>query len=339
MANAFLLLAVVLAIIVFSARLIYFSSQSATRQSALNSTPQNATNSTPITVNVAYAYGVGGLPFWVAEDEGYFRQANITVVGTSYQATSTLTATVLAGKADMGFPTSPGDIFAIDAKQPGTFKVFMLGSVTLGTNSTGILVGKNSTYASVSDLKGKRIGIYPGLTGFTSSHLILGKYFNSSNATYVTVMPINIASALAANQVDAIWAVQPFFNLAVKNGIARELPNSTEAETVMNPYPMTAYGFSSAFVSQHPKVASKIAGIMTRAAEYIKANPESSLRILASHMNATVESLQNGDGKTVWMNLTQFNASSVNALQALADKFRGAGLINGTVNASDFVYV
>ncbi|VVB77084.1 NMT1/THI5 like protein [uncultured archaeon] len=300
------------------------------------------------TVRVSYAYSISAMPFWVAEDLGYFKQANITVEGTSYQALSLITQSVLSGKADVGVPIGSADLFAIDAVQPGQFKVFMVEAMTLsGTNTSGVMVRPNSAYESLADLKGKRIAIYPGLTAKANSRWLLGRYFNASNMTYIATQQSAILGALAANQVDAILTVQPIMINAVKTGVARNLPNSTNAEN-LNPNPEGVYAFSSAFAEQNPGAAARFANAMENAMKYIEADPQGTLRILASHMNMTLGQLESNDTRTPWMSLAMINgtfsgqfgnASAAATLQKLADRYYESGYINGTVNLSDVTYV
>ncbi|VVB77288.1 NMT1/THI5 like protein [uncultured archaeon] len=307
---------------------------------------QNQTGATA-TVKVSYAQSTLALPMWVAEDQGYFKEENITVEGTSQLTLSLVTSSMLAGKADVGVPISFIDALAVENKQPGQFKAFMVEAETLETNSTGILVRPNSTYSTIADLKGKRVGHYPGLNSLTGGSWLLGKYFNISEVTLVTVAPAAAVEALVSNQVDALMVPQPTLIIAVNEGLARDLPNSTNAYT-LDPYPQAVCAFSSKFVEQNPQVAARFVKAMDEARAYIEANPQGAMLILANHTNMTVDQLRSGDPRTPWLSLALGNetfsgafgnVSAVDAMQALADKYYESGYVNGTVNMSNVTYV
>ncbi|VVB98890.1 NMT1/THI5 like protein [uncultured archaeon] len=310
-----------------------------------NATLAGQLNNTPFSVNVVYSNFKDAVPFWVAENQGYFKQANITVVGNYVQDSSLISLALLAGRADVGIAISSFSVFALDAKQPGSIKIFMFSSDAHNTDTYAVLVRTNSSYQSMSDLKGKKFGINSGLGATVMSHWITGLYFNSSNATYVTLPLTSMVSALAANQVDAVFAQSPNLNIATTDGVARELPNSTCAD-VINPFPATAFAFPAEFVREHPLEAQRIVQVMNRAVAYINSHPQNSATIAANYSDTPLGVMENvtGGPKTVWRqyllpNSTFGNATMEQVFQHIADMFHEEGYINRSINVSNDMYV
>ncbi|VVB76841.1 NMT1/THI5 like protein [uncultured archaeon] len=329
----------VIAVVLLIAAYAYFSSYAQTGKY----------QSQPVSnvIRVTYAQTGAGLPYFVAEDMGYFKQENLTVEAAGVSTLSSVTSSLLANKADAGIPVSFSDIIVTEAKQPGQFRAFAVGAETHDTNATGIMVMPNSTYRSIADLKGKRIGIGSGLNPLVVGRWKLGKYFNASNVTFVTMSSsFALAGAMASNQVDAIVISQPAMASAVKKGLARDLPNSTDA-AIMDPFVVNDYVLTSKFVAQNPRTAAKFVNAMDEAVAYINTNPQGAMQILAAHTNTTVEQLKSGDNKPPWRDTvlvngtfkdSEVNTSAMAAMQALANKYFAANFINDTVNVSNIVY-
>ncbi|VVB77105.1 NMT1/THI5 like protein [uncultured archaeon] len=311
-------------------------------ETTVHTPPQKTINNTPVTVRVAHSTLTGAAALWVANDLGYFKQANITLEITPTQSSSYVTQALLAGKEDVGFAVSGLDLFTLDAKQPGVFKVFMVGAdYSPKTNFSGILVRADSPFKSVQDLKGARFGISSGLITGASTNWVISKYFSPNSITFVTIPVSSLSTALASNQVDAIWVTQPDLNIAVKSGMARVLPNSS-LTIIMDPMPVAGLAFTSQFTNEHPQTASRVVQIMDAAVAYMNANPQSALEIVANHAGVPVSELENNN-RTPWEYFVQVNATVGNAsveslLQTLADKYHAAGYTANAVNVSNLIY-
>jgi len=303
-----------------------------------------ATNNQQVTIRVSYNNFIDSLPFWVAQKNGYFNQSNITVVATAQQDGSLVSQALISGQADVGFPVATADLMVVESKQPGNFKLFLLGTETRNvSNAEALLVRANSSYTSVASLKGKRMGTLAGLIGIVYPQLIVGTAFNSMNMSYVTLPPTGQISALASNQVDAIWTVQPLIALGVASGTAKELPNSTDARS-LNQDPIIGYAFSTSFAAQNPQTAKKIVGIINKAINYIRTNPVGAEQILANETGVPFNTIVSGSiGTTLWtdymlVNQTQNGLNATQLLQAAANRMQAHGYLNGSINVNNMIY-
>lgn len=245
-------------------------------------TSQQPVPNNPTTVNIVYNKFIDSIPFFVAEEKGYFKDANINVHATAEQDASLVTTSLLSGQADVGLPVAMTDVLLIEAKEPGHLKLFLAGMETPKNSASMILVRANSTISSIDDLKGKTVGTLPGSVGNILPKMIFKNHYDPNLVTLTSLPPADTINTLASGHVDAIWTVEPLTNIAIKLGVAKPILTAADT-TIMNPFPALGYAFSTNFVNEHPDTAKKIAEILTKAVDYMNTHPEESRQILANY--------------------------------------------------------
>ena len=88
-----------IAIVIAAGVSAYFATQT-TQQGTTVTTQQNNT----VTVHAAYNNFIDSLPYFVALEEGYFKDANINIVSTEDVDASLITSSMLSGQEDIGLP-------------------------------------------------------------------------------------------------------------------------------------------------------------------------------------------------------------------------------------------
>lgn len=293
--------------------------------------PQSTENN-PVTVRIVYNKLIDSVPFFVANDKGYFKDANINVVATPEQDASLITTALLSGQADVGLPVTSNDVFLIEEKEPGNLKLFLAGVETTKNPLTMILVAQNSSISSVSELKGKRVGTLPGAVGEVLPEMIFKNYFDPSQVTLVSLPPQDMINALTSGRVDAVWAVEPIQNIAIKSGLAKPILLYADT-TIMNPLPVLGYAFSTTFVKEHPETAQKIVAIMQKAVDYMNANPDEARSILANDTGFP----ESATGVLGWEEYPNATSQQQN-YQAFADKMFDMGFLDHKIDTTDIIY-
>ena len=172
----------------------------------------------------------------------------------------------------------------------GTFT--MIGNVSLGGDTVGLMVKKGAGINRIADLKGKRIGVTIGST--------TGNIFISTLAPEAGLHPgdyqvINMkladqVAALASNSVDAITSAEPYLSIAEKEGIGTTIlrfgkidPNPTclvLATSFIEKYPDTVTAFCKSWLDgvefwrTNPKDVVDVVYGMYRDAGYTNLTPE-----------------------------------------------------------------
>lgn len=318
-------IAIAVAIVIVTS--VYLGSQN------IQHTTVTSTQNNTVTVKVAYNKLIDSLPFFVAEEEGYFKKDNINIVGTAEQDGSLVTAAMLSGQADVGFPVTTSDILLIEQREPGHLKVFLGGAETQTNQQFCILVKPNSPYKTMNDLEGKKIATVPGSVGIIYPKMMFKKYFDPNKITYVQMSPTDWTSALTSGQVDAVWSVEPLSTIMLNSGVAKCILHSAMANSVTDPFVSVEYAFSTKFINQHPETAQKMVGAIDEALTYMNNNPNETRNILAKYADLP----QNLSANLGW---SQYKSASddESGIQDIADEMYSQGFLNSTVNVKNLIY-
>ena len=97
----------------------------------------------------------------------------------------------------------------------------MVGVVSLGGDTVGVMARKGAGIAKIADLKGRRIGVS---TGSTTANIFLQTVvpeagLQRSDLQLINMKPADQVAAMAAGSVDAITSFEPYLTVAEKEGI------------------------------------------------------------------------------------------------------------------------
>ena len=139
-------------------------------------------------------------PIIVAQQRGYFKKQGLNVVIQEPADPSMPPKLVAAGNIDLAITYQPNLIIDIAEGLP------LVRSATLiATPLNTLMVLDNGKINSLSDLKGKKVGI--AISG--SEEAIIGKMLETVNVSYDELEIINVgwalSASLASGKVDAIW--------------------------------------------------------------------------------------------------------------------------------------
>jgi ABC-type nitrate/sulfonate/bicarbonate transport system substrate-binding protein len=127
---------------------------------------------------------------------------------------------MVAGQLDAG--TMNITPFIVGAAASG---LVMAGVVSLGGDTVGIVIRKGAGVGSVSDLKGRRVGISVGSTTGNIFVRTVAPQAGLKPGDYqvINMRPADQVSALAAGTVDAITSFEPYMSVAETEGIGTVL--------------------------------------------------------------------------------------------------------------------
>jgi NitT/TauT family transport system substrate-binding protein len=228
----------------------------------------------PQKVKVGYLPINLSLPFFVAVEKGYFAQAGIEVEPVQYTTADQLTNALLAGNIDMTANTSTSTFLSTIEESPGFGEIYMISFHDPENYLDALLVKKGSSIKRVEDLKGKKIGIFPGSTNVVNLSIALSNFkINSkSDVEIVQLPPENHIGALASGQVDALYTLEPLVTVAVGQGIGEVLVQGLNAKYIVNPFPGGAYVVSRKFYQANLPTARKAIDSLYQAVDFIRSN-------------------------------------------------------------------
>ncbi|MER7185014.1 ABC transporter substrate-binding protein [Streptomyces hyaluromycini] len=211
-------------------------------------------------------------PLYIAEQQGYFKDAGLDVtIKAGAQDTSQNAPSVLNGEAQFAMTDSSG--FLKGAAQGLPIRIVTgLQSATTKTDPTdGLLVKKDSEITSFKDLEGKTVGVSAlgGTIQFICEYLTQQAGGDPSKIKFVALPTTSLTDAAKSGKTDAVFSFGPFYFAAKDSGL-RSIGNG------MNDLPGMVQGLLFAgqkYLSANGDTAKKFIDAVARAITYADAHP------------------------------------------------------------------
>jgi NitT/TauT family transport system substrate-binding protein len=240
-------------------------------------------------VKIGYLPFVLALPTFVALEKGYFQEQGLKVTPTLFESGTIITDALITGRVDVQTGSAIIGHWLAEQNMPGTFKIFIMygNREVLQDNTMALMVAKDSPLQRISDLKGKRLGTFPGIGSLVLAKAILRNSFDpDKEITLVEVPPGNIVQVLAAGQIDAYFAPEPFGMIGEAKGVARRLiKNPLLLLNLKTGIPGGPFSFNSKFVKEKPLVAKKVKAAYYKAVDFISSNETEARKLLPKYAN------------------------------------------------------
>ena len=146
----------------------------------------------------------------------------------------------------------------------------LVGIVSLGGDTVGVMARKGAGINSIADLKGKRISVS---TGSTTANIFIQTVapahgLKPGDYQLVNMRPPDQVAAMSAGSVDAITSFEPYLTVAEKEGIGTMLMRFGE----IDPNP-TCLVLSSALIEKSPKTVQVFLKSWLDGVEFWRGNP------------------------------------------------------------------
>ena len=286
------------------------------------------------TVRIGYLNIVASLPLFVAEEKGFLKDEGVkydlTVIATSNQ----LVDAVVADNLDCYIESSAVPVLAVELQSPGKLKVFSVSEITPEAPFDALLVKEDSPIMTLSDLAGKKIGVFPGSTATN----LLKKYLadqglDVSSIAFVPMPPPNHLAGLLGGSVDAIHAYEPTTAIALSKGGVRKIFGSVYAE-MLSPNPQGVAVVGTSFVVDHPETARRVIRALERAMLFMKQNDAETRQILIRRMNLSEDAAK----RVVFLYMLPHDQIPADTFQQYADMLTELGELSGHVKADSLLY-
>ncbi len=284
----------------------------------------------PEKVSFGYQPFGSNLAFFVAMEKGFFKEQGLQVVPKKIISANDAANAVVSGSI-VGNATVPLNVLLnIEENQRGLMKIFMVKATSKEVWSDYLLVKKGSPIKTIGQLKGKKVGGYPGSAQQTLLKLILRQFIDEKDTITVEMPPNTQLPGLDSGQIEALLTYDELAITALQNNLADVLVENPICKYVVNPLYGFPYVLSSKFVKEHPSTARKVRDAMYKAADFIKTNETEARRIMAKWLGTKPEIAEKVN---LW---DQVKAEQVDkaALQKLADIFYEAGVLQKRIDTS-----
>ncbi len=293
------------------------------------------------TVRVAYTQVLQELPTFVAQEMGFFKEVGLNVKFTEYGNAPLMYEAVAIGRADISSISGIFTVLAMEASNPGLIKVYQIGlsgtkifDGNFGISPAKLVVAKDSNITSVSQLKGKRIAIYPSLLQRANCKLVLkafGLEFNKDVEVTELAPPLHL-EALRTGQVDALMAVEPVPTLCKIKGVGRILINDVDERYSVDPILSGGAIFSTKFLKENPTIAKKFIQANKKAVDWIYKHPQEAKKILPKYIPIEEEVALKAS-YLKWRMAEDKREENISLLQKYIDFMVGQGLLSKRLDA------
>ncbi|MGK7869097.1 ABC transporter substrate-binding protein [Falsiroseomonas sp. E2-1-a20] len=166
----------------------------------------------------------------------------------------------------------------------------------------GVISKAGGPLRSIADLRGKRIGIWPGST----QEVFILERLRETGMSVRDITPVRVPfgemhAMLSRGDIDAYVGAEPGPGLSISSGVGQlvEYPYGT-AMGGLN----MIFGTSEDLIKSDPALVRTMLGIHRRASEHMKANPaevaEATVRILGAPRAAVEQALGAGNVEYIW---------------------------------------
>jgi NitT/TauT family transport system substrate-binding protein len=236
-------------------------------------------------VTIGHLAVVPSLPTYVAMEKGFFTEQGLEVKLVPFQSGTDIVDALVAGRIDADCMSAiTGNWFAAQ-NAPDKFKIFLVYAANSTVDNTMVVVvKKDSPLKGLKDLKGKKVGTFPGATSVALAKAVIRKKTDPNKVIFTEVPPPNMIQALAAGQIDAFFTPEPFGMIAVYQGIGKYLIKSPCTLLGLKKGIVGgAFSFSAKFLEERPEVAKKVKAAIEKGADYIKTNEQEARGYLSKY--------------------------------------------------------
>jgi ABC-type nitrate/sulfonate/bicarbonate transport system substrate-binding protein len=222
-------------------------------------------------VKIGYLRIVNSLPTFVAVEKGLFEQEGLKVELIPFESGTLIIDALVTGRIDANCCSAITGFWFAAQGAPDRFKIFLAYGTPSRKNPAFVaVVKKDSPLKELKDLKGKRVGTYPGASSVELARAIIRTRIDPEGIVFQEVPPALLISALAAGQIDAFFAPEPTGMIAISQGIGRHLVEEPLGLLGLERgFAGAGFGFSAQLLKQNPMLAKRVKSAYYKAVDVI----------------------------------------------------------------------
>ncbi|MFE5563981.1 ABC transporter substrate-binding protein [Amycolatopsis japonica] len=214
-------------------------------------------------IKVAALNTVDFVPLRLAQERGYFKAEGLEVDVIDAGSDQASTSKLVNGDVDLALSSYLG-LFAARNNDSADIKI-IAGNSVVSTRSSVVATTPVSSVKSMNGLAGKRIAIV-GLG--TASHLLtistmMDHRVAADKVKWVAMPSADVATALAAGDVDAAYLTEPYLIQASK--LVGAIPVADISTGSTQNFPLTGYGALGEFARSNPRTVAAFQRALTKA--------------------------------------------------------------------------
>jgi sulfonate transport system substrate-binding protein len=226
---------------------------------------------------IRFAYQTAHTLFVVANEQGWFQEEfakdGIAFEARVFVAGPPIIEAFAGGRLDFGLV---GDQPALLARANG-IDIKAVGVPLSGSKNLALVVPAGSEITSVSDLRGKKVGVTVGSVGQHLLYLFLQKNgLKPADIQQFNLQPPDIKLALSLRHIDAAVTWDPWISIIEEEKIGRPILDATGLKNNAN-----VIIVAGQFAENYPDIVTRVLKIFRRAEKFVERNPEKAIAISA----------------------------------------------------------
>lgn len=232
----------------------------------------------PGKISIGFWPVAAGLPLFIAEKQGYFKDAGLDVEVVKFASANQVAESLIAGRLQgTGNGVSSGALGLAEIASPGLFKIIAANPSNVDHKLEQVIVAKDSPIQSIADLNGKKFASGPGAQHLAIAQAILAKAGVSDPQVQQLEIRQHVA-AIESGQIDAAYTLEPTGTVGEVKGITRVLEYGVVSKYILGnpkaPWFGGAAALSSEFIEQYPSTTKTYIEAYRRAIQDIRDNPD-----------------------------------------------------------------
>ena len=225
------------------------------------------------------------LPYFVAIERGFFKEANIEVETTRLIGGPPNVAAMITNQIDAAAVLVTIEGMNANLKKPGVAMYISLNSQNKTYQMEQFVVRKGFAAKSLKDLKGAKIMSAPGPANVTMAKAALAAAgLKEGDYTIDQLDMGQHVNAMTAGTFDAGYTLEPNASTMRKLGVATTLETGVIARYVLGDPEADAYvggcALTSDFIKNRPDVAKRFTAAWAKAVDFITKNPKEARQYL-----------------------------------------------------------
>ncbi|MBF0496818.1 MAG: ABC transporter substrate-binding protein [Deltaproteobacteria bacterium] len=277
------------------------------------------------------------LPVFVAQEKGLFKQNGLDVELEMFETAQPLMDALCGGKLDVAGYTAFPIIFSAQLRSQKELYYTTLLMEDDAHPLSRFVVRKDSPIQTLSDLKGKNIGILPTFAYKVWFELILKKNgIQPDEVTIQQVAPAMTPVALESKTVEAVFTIDPAVTTCIQKGIGRLLfPGALVPQYMWSPFPFATFNMTREFVDKNPETARKLVKSLDEAIDFINANQPEAKRIMAKFLPEVQRPFVEHYPDAAFLTSARF---SLPELLKIEESYRNLGITREKLDLSKSLY-
>jgi NitT/TauT family transport system substrate-binding protein len=246
------------------------------------------------TVVVAMGKTSSNLPYYVAQERGYFTEFGIAPEQKIIIDNSLVITALISDQAEAAMSVLAIDGMNANLKKPGAVNWISINAQNDPHKMEQFMIRTGFPAKSVADLKGARIVCAPGLGNLAMAKAGLAKAGLKEGDYRLDPMdPNQHINVLKSGQYDAAYTLEPGATLMRKLGVATTLQSGVIAQVVLGDAKADAYvggaAITGTFIAKRPDVAKRYAQAIAKAIGYIHEHPADASHYLLNNTPITAD--------------------------------------------------